>query len=448
MVSVLGKNGSGRSCAPAARPVGTIVAPHWRATDLPASFRLEHNAGVTSPGRLADNVVHFGRVLRAAGLPVGSDRIQLALQALPHAGFTSRRDFHATLRACLVSRAEHLDVFDQAFALFWRDPDLAGRMMALLLPKVQAARPPGAPPPPPEHRRLSEALYPHRPPPRQPAPDAPPPPLDIDMAMTFSERERLFRADFDTMTADEWRAALGVLRRLSPLFEPLRTRRMQRAARPGRIDLRATLRAQARGDASALRWRKPRTRPAPLVVLADISGSMSRYSRMLLHFAHALGHAEARVESFVFGTRLSRITKALKQRDPDIAIANVVREVQDWSGGTRIGQCLQAFNRHWARRVLPSNATLLVISDGLEHGAPDDPDCRRLAFEMERLHKSCRRLVWLNPLLRFAKFEPRAAGIRAMRLHVDAFLPAHNLESLADLAQALADPRTARARSS
>jgi uncharacterized protein len=231
------------------------------------------------------------------------------------------------------------------------------------------------------------------------------------------------------------------MKHLAPLFEPLLTRRMKRAPRPGQLDLRATLRAQARGAEGALRWRQQRERPAPLVVLADISGSMSRYSRMLLHFAHALGHAEARVESFVFGTRLTRITRLLKQRDPDIAIAQVVREVQDWSGGTRIHDCLEQFNRRWARRVLPSTATLLVISDGLEHGGPGDPDCKRLAFEMERLHKSCRRLVWLNPLLRFAKFEPRAAGIRAMRPHVDAFLPAHNLESLADLARALAAPR-------
>jgi uncharacterized protein with von Willebrand factor type A (vWA) domain len=165
---------------------------------------------------------------------------------------------------------------------------------------------------------------------------------------------------------------------------------------------------------------------------------MSRYSRMLLHFTHALGHAEARVESFVFGTRLTRTTRALRQRDPDIAVARVVREVQDWSGGTRITQCLHEFNRDWARRTLSGRATVLLISDGLEHGTPDDPRCEHLRFEMERLHKSCRRLVWLNPLLRFAAFQPRAAGIRAMLPHVDAFLPAHNLASLADLARVLA----------
>ncbi|WP_152543555.1 VWA domain-containing protein, partial [Methylibium sp. T29] len=195
-----------------------------------------------------------------------------------------------------------------------------------------------------------------------------------------------------------------------------------------------TVQAMARhGDGGPMHWRTPRTRPAPLVVLADISGSMSRYSRMLLHFAHAMGRSGLRVHSFVFGTRLTPISRLMAQRDPDLAVAQVVRRVDDWSGGTRITACLHDFNRHWSRRVLGGGATLLLISDGLEHGDTD-----ALRFEMERLHKSCRRLVWLNPLLRYAGFEPRAAGIRAMLPHVDHFLPAHNLDSLADLARVLA----------
>jgi uncharacterized protein with von Willebrand factor type A (vWA) domain len=191
-----------------------------------------------------------------------------------------------------------------------------------------------------------------------------------------------------------------------------------------------------------MRWRRPRTRPAPLVLLADISGSMSRYSRMLLHFAHALGHADARVESFVFGTRLTRTTRLLRSRDPDLAIGQVVRAVDDWSGGTRITQCLHEFNHRWARRVLGGSATVLLISDGLEHG-----DTEALSFEMDRLHKSCRRLIWLNPLLRFERFEPRAGGIKAMLPHVDRFLPAHNLDSLAQLVAVLAAPTPPRPRS-
>jgi uncharacterized protein with von Willebrand factor type A (vWA) domain len=390
----------------------------------------------TLPGHLAENVMHFGRVLRQAGLPLGTDRIALALTALQVAGLESRRDFHDTLAACFIDRAEHRELFEQAFVLFWRDPDLAGRMMALLLPRVQAKT--DAAPPPPENRRLGEALFPH-----QPNAPAPPQPeqIEIDASLTWNERELLRKADFETMTADEWHRARQMLHRLAPLFEPLATRRSERAPGPGRqarIDGRATLQAMARqgGDVWDMRWRRPRERPAPLLVLADISGSMSRYSRMLLHFTHAIGHGDARVESFVFGTRLTRTTRALRQRDPDIAVARVVREVQDWSGGTRISACLHEFNQRWARRVLSSRATVLLVTDGLEHGNTD-----ALSFEMERLHKSCRRLIWLNPLLRFDRFEPRAGGIKAMLPHVDRFLPAHNIDSLEQLAAVLAGAR-------
>lgn len=385
------------------------------------------------PGHLADNVMHFGRVLRQAGLPLGTDRIQLALTALQAAGLESRQDFHDTLAACLLDRVEHREIFEQAFHLFWRDPDLAGRMMAMLLPRVQAKEN-GTPPP--ENRRLGEALFPHQP----QAPEQPPPPeeLEVDAQFTWNERELLRKADFETMTADEWRQALAMLKRLAPLFEPLPSRRSEPAPRAGRPDARATLQAMARhgGELWEMRWRRLRQRPAPLVVLADISGSMSRYSRMLLHFTHTLGHADARVESFVFGTRLTRTTRSLRQRDPDIAVARVVREVEDWSGGTRISECLHQFNQRWARRVLNSRATLLLITDGLEHGHTGE-----LSFEMERLHKSCRRLVWLNPLLRFERFEPRAGGIKAMLPHVDRFLPAHNIASLEQLAEVLSGLR-------
>ncbi len=389
------------------------------------------------PGHLAENVMHFARVLRAAGMPVGTDRVQLALQALQVAGLESRRDFHAVLGACLLDRVEHRELFDQAFVLFWRDPDLMGRMRALLLPKVQLKD--GAAPPPPENRRLGEALFPHQP--QQPPPDEAPQQLEVNAQLTWNDREVLRKADFDTMTADEWREARRLLARMALVFEPLPTRRSRRAPRPGRADWRATLAGMARhgGELWDMRWRAPRSRPAPLVVLADISGSMSRYSRMLLHFAHALGHADARVESFVFGTRLTRTTRLLKSRDPDLAVSQVVRAVEDWSGGTRITTSLQEFNRRWARRVLSSRSTVLLISDGLEHG-----DTRALGFEMERLHKSCRRLIWLNPLLRFDQFEPRAGGIKAMLPHVDRFLPSHNLQSLAELVEVLCQSDTAR----
>lgn len=374
--------------------------------------------------------MHFARVLRAAGMPVGSDRVQLALQALQVTGLEQRGDFHAVLMACLLDRIEHRELFDQAFALFWRDPDLEGRMRALLLPQVQMK---DGTPPVPENRRLGEALFPRQ-------ADQPPPPegeqqLEIDAALTFNDREHLQKADFETMSADEWRQAQRLLHQLRLSFEPIRTRRSRPANHPGRADWRATLQGMARhgGDLWQLRWRQPRTRPAPLVLLADISGSMSRYSRMLLHFGHMLGHADARVESFVFGTRLTRTTRLLKSRDPDLAVGQVVHAVQDWSGGTRITTSLHDFNQRWARRVLSGQATVLLVSDGLEHG-----DTRALSFEMDRLHKSCRRLIWLNPLLRFSRFEPRAGGIKAMLPHVDRFMPVHNLHSLEQLVQVLA----------
>jgi uncharacterized protein with von Willebrand factor type A (vWA) domain len=386
----------------------------------------------TTPGHLAENVMHFARVLRSAGMAVGTDRVQLALQALRLAGLDSKRDFHAVLGTCMLDRIEHKELFDQAFELFWRDPDLEGRLRALLLPKVRAQQ--GLRPEQRENRRLGDALFP------SPRPDAQPQPqeeMQFDAAFTVSDNEVLRKADFDTMSADEWRAARRALAQMRWVFEPLPTRRGERSLRAGRVDWRATLQTMARhgGELGEMRWRRPRPLPAPMVVLADISGSMSRYSRMLLHFAHALGHAEARVESFVFGTRLTRTTRLLKSRDPDVAVAQVVRAVEDWSGGTRITTCLHEFNQRWARRAVSSRTTVLLISDGLEHG-----DTRALSHEMERLAKSCRRMIWLNPLLRFDRFEPKAAGIRAMLPHVDRFLPVHNLDSLERLVHVLGSP--------
>ncbi len=386
-----------------------------------------------APGHLAENVMHFARVLRSAGVSVGTDRVQLALQALRLAGFDSRRDFHAVLSTCMLDRIEHKDLFDQAFELFWRDPDLEGRMRAMLLPKVRAQA--ALAPEQRENRRLGDALFPNPRPGQQPL--QPDEQVQFDAAFTMSDRELLNKADFDTMSADEWHAARRALAQMRWVFEPLPTRRQAGSPRAGRVDWRATLRGMGRagGELWGLRWRRPRPLPAPMVVLADISGSMSRYSRMLLHFAHALGHAEARVESFVFGTRLTRITRLLKSRDPDIAVAQAVKAVDDWSGGTRITTCLHEFNQRWARRALSSRTTVLLISDGLEHGDTD-----ALSREMERLAKSCRRLIWLNPLLRFDRFQPKAAGIRAMLPHVDRFLPVHNLESIEQLVRLLGQP--------
>jgi hypothetical protein len=380
-------------------------------------------------GHLSDNVLHFARVLRGAGLPVGTDRALLALEALRVAGVESRRDFHATLRSCLIDRGEHRALFDQAFEIFWKDPDLLGQMMRMLLPKAPGRAADGVAGG--GNRRLAEALS-RRTHAVQETPQ-------LLATPSWSERERLRSIDFDTMTSDEWLAARRMVAALDPFLARRVTRRFGPHDRGARIDLRRLLRNAARsgGQVCELPRARARTRSAPLSVIVDISGSMTRYSRMFLHFIHALASgpraAELRIHAFVFGTRLTPITRHVRARDPDEAIARVARAVADWSGGTRIGDCLHDFNRLWARRVLPGNSTVLLVTDGLERG-----DVNRLARETERLGKSCRQLIWLNPLLRYDGFEPRALGVAAMLPHVHRFLPAHNLQSLERLAEILA----------
>ncbi len=390
-------------------------------------------------GHLAENVLHFARVLRTAGLPVGTDRALLALQALQAAGIRSRTDFQATLRACLIDRAEHRGLFDQAFHVFWRDPDLLGQVLRLLLPQIGAKAAPALSALA-QNRRLAEALsVPTARSPTAPASER----HEIDASFTWSDRERLRKTDFESMTTAEWAAARRMVAAIEPLFMRIATRRYAPATRGARFDLRRLLRDTARhgGDVAALPRRTRRTRPEPLVVINDISGSMSRYSRMFLHFAHAVANgrkaADRRLQAFVFGTRLTRITRQLKMRDPDEAIAGVVRVVDDWAGGTRIARCLKEFNHKWARRVLTGRPTVLLVTDGLEHA-----EIELLSEATERLAKSCRRLIWLNPLLRYDAFEPKARGIRAMLPHVDRFVPVHSIESLENLAHALsAAPR-------
>lgn len=378
---------------------------------------MNTQAAAAETGRLAENLLHFARVLRQAGLAVGTDRVLLAQRAVALAGLQRRDDLHAVLCATLLDRHAHRPLFDAAFAAFFdtaRQPDASP---GLPLPSPAAAAPPA-----------QASGHPGA------QPDAAPT-LALAPALGWSERERLHKADFDSLSPDDWAQALRLLRRLPMQAPPLPSRRWQRATAPGRPDWRATLAQMGRsgGELLGWRWRRRREQPAPLVVLADISGSMQRYTQVLLHFAHALGQARPRVESFVFGTRLTRTTHALRQREPERALAQVAAAADDWSGGTRIADSLAAFNRHWARRVLQGRATVLLITDGLEQG-----DATALGQEMAALRARSRRLLWLNPLLRFEAFQPRAAGIRAMRPHCDAFLPVHNLDSLAALVRVLA----------
>lgn len=384
-------------------------------------------------GRLAENVLHFVRVLRNTGLPLGPAKVLDALSAVEAVGLDNRSDFRAALASVLVSRHEHLWLFDQAFDLFWRDPKLLEKMLAALLPKVHARtgeREPEAEMP----ARLAEALLPIGKPKQEPDQRE----VELDAALTFSSRELLRKRDFATMTADELAQVKAMLARLVLPLPEIVVRRTVPAQRGHAVDLRATMRRMTgpAGAVSPLRRRTRRKVPPPLVVLCDISGSMDRYARMLLHFLHAIANDRHRVHVLTFGTQLTNITRHLKHRDVDVALAKVTGAVADWSGGTRIGASLATFNRRWSRRLLGQNAVVLLISDGLDADAGAG-----LGFEMERLAKSCARLVWLNPLLRYAGFEARPAGIRAMLPHVDDFLPVHNLQSLTDLAEALSARR-------
>ena len=384
-------------------------------------------------GRLAENVMHFARLLRAAGLRIGPDRVVDCVSALETAGahqFPLRReDWYWTMSAVLLSRNEQRPIFDQAFRIFWRDPKLAERMMQLMLPQAygRAGKPEQQ-----QSQRLTDALFSQKEEPNKESEK-----LELEARLTFSSREVLSRMDFDTMSAAELAQAKKMLSELRLPLPLIRTRRYKTARNGKAVDLRKTLRETMRegGDLIPLVRSAPIELHPPLVVLCDISGSMNPYSRMFLHFLHAVTNDRDRVTVFVFGTRLTNITRQLRHRDVDVAMARVADAIKDWSGGTRIGHSLREFNWKWARRVLAQNACILLVSDGLDREAGEG-----LGEEMERLAKSCHRLVWLNPLLRYDKFEARPAGVRAMLPHVDLFLPVHNLKSLVDLAKTLSRP--------
>ncbi len=391
-------------------------------------------AGPTSPaggggkekdGRLAENILYFARALRAAGMPVGPGAVLDALTALQVAGVGTRVDFYATLHAVFVKRHEHSVLFDQTFRIFFRQRGLIEKMMAAMLPETL----PSAPKPPEAGaQRIRDALFPGMDDREQEKE------IEVDAWLTVSDREVLRKKDFAQMTAAEILAAKDAIARLTLPLDLVRTRRLTPNQHGHRVDLRRTLRAsmKAGGAVIDLKYLGPRKKEPPIVALLDISGSMSQYTRLFLHFLHAITDARKRVTTFLFGTRLTNVTRAIRERDPDEALAACGASVADWAGGTRIASSLHAFNKHWARRMLGQGAVVLLITDGLERDGGET-----LAFEMDRLHRSCRRLIWLNPLLRFGGFEARAKGIKTMLPFVDELRPIHNLESMGELVRAL-----------
>ena len=400
-----------------------------------AALSLPQPAG--PGGALAGNLVAFGRMLRRAGLPVGPSEILAGAAALECVEIGDKAQAHAALRATMVHKHEHFLLFDHAFGLFWRDPEAGKHAAAMAL--LDGFKEP--PKPPPASRRLAEAMRGDRPEP--PKPPEPKEEEQLDLTFTVSERERLQSLDFEAMSAAEIAQAKEEIRRLTLPLDARPTRRF-RADHTGPLaDLRLTVRESLRsgGEILDIARRRRVVRTPPLVVLCDISGSMSRYAQILLHFIHAVTNDRDRVHSFLFGTRLTNVTRQLKHRDPEAAFEMVSHAVPDWSGGTRIGESLARFNQLWSRRVLGQGAVVLLITDGL-----DREGAHGLAEATDRLRRSCRRLIWLNPLLRYAGFQPKSLGIRAMLPHVDEFRPVHNLASLRELVAALSDRHAGRGR--
>ena len=382
-------------------------------------------------GSLAENIMLFARLLRATGMPVGTGSVLNAIRAVSLIGIESQQDLHTVLLCQFVSRREQMPVFDQTFALFWRNPKLMEKLMGAMLPTLQSDQDQH-----PLIRRLGEALSSGN----TQSSGQDEEQVELQANLSASESEILQSRDFEQMSKSELQVAKKMLKHLKLPVKPIQTRRHKASVSRAHIDMRRTMQNSLRNrELIPLQFKRQITRPPAIIVLCDISGSMAQYSRMFLHFMHAMTNNGDRVHSFLFGTRLTNISRYLRNKDVDLALEETAKAVEDWSGGTRIGFCLKQFNQHWSRRMLGQGAVVILLTDGLDRG--EGPE---LGKQMERLSKSCRQLVWLNPLLRYKKFEPRAEGVRIMLPYVDVFRSAHNINSLAEL-PALLNPSKAQA---
>ena len=400
-------------------------------TAAPVPVNLHTAPADAGDGAILPNLLLFGETLRRLGLDFGTANmldLVRAAEFIPIGG--SRNDFRLAARALLVHRQSDLALFDEAFQVFWRRP-AHGRSMRDLRSMGE------------ERRYRTPRITPHR----EDTADGPPaddfPPDDagdrqpvVDLQRAFSAREVLRQRDFAEYTLPEVAAAQEMMAELAWDLGRRRTRRLARSDRMsgGAVDLRRSMRRNLPygGEMLELSRRRRKTRPRPLVLICDVSGSMERYTRMLLHFVHTVAISGQPVEAFLFATRLTRITRQLSHRGVDRAVSEVARAVPDWAGGTRIGEAIKAFNYGWARRTLRSGAITLIISDGWDRGEPS-----LLSTEMARLQRSCHRLIWLNPLLGSPDYQPLTRGMQAALPYVDDFLPAHNLHSLQELARHL-----------
>jgi uncharacterized protein with von Willebrand factor type A (vWA) domain len=372
-------------------------------------------------GHLLEHVLAFTYLLREMGVGVSPGEALELVRALAYVPIVSRDDFRAAARCTLIRRHEDLPLFDAAFAYFWRTRSSDPLMMALPVMKL-----PAKPLRLPRRPRGDDASGAGEPPEQE---------EQIEIMLSYSPGEALRSKDFGTFSWEEVQACKALLNTLEWRIELRKTRRKRATRRVGtQIDMRRVLRRNLRygGEPVELAWRAPRMHQRPLVVLCDISGSMDRYSRILLQFVYTISNGLHDVEAFVFGTRLTRITRLLRARDIDDAVGMVSKQVVDWSGGTRIGETLKDFNYHWGRRVLGRGPVVLLISDGWDRGDP-----QLLSHEIARLQRSCHRLIWLNPLLGSRDYQPLTQGMQAALPFVDDFLPVHNLLSLEQLGERL-----------
>lgn len=379
----------------------------------------------------ADHVVAFGRVLRRLGFTIGPAQLMVALEAVDRVGVKHKEDVKHALQACLVSRREERELFDQAFKLFWKAPTKFPKVMQWLLQQTQIPVKASAG----GYHRIQEALREHsKPKPKKRSEQTSESEIELEQIVTYSPTEILRQKDFAAFTNADIAAAKQYMARFRWPIPPYQSRRWISANSGPRLDVRATIKAGNRhaGEIVQLAHFAKKKKPRPVVLICDISGSMERYAQMLLHFMHLLTADKRKVESFVFGTRMSRITQLLKHQDVDAALTAVSREVLDWAGGTKMGEAIKAFNYTWLRRVMKSNSVVLVISDGWDRG-----DSTLLAREMQRLRRSCHQLIWLNPLMGYNNYEPLTQGMQAALPYVDHLLPVHNLVSLEQLTKVL-----------
>ena len=389
--------------------------------------------GDARAGKLAANITAFGRTLRRAGVPVDAARIALAQQAVQVVGVDRKLDVGAALEAVLISGEQDRAVFRELFDVFFRDPEVANKLLAQMLPSAE-----GKADPPRQRPRVREALAPNRKAPAM-APQAPDKEIDFDAAMTASDLARIKQADFNQLTGSEFRLVERLARDIRLPVPHLPSRRVRSGTRGARVHWARTLQGAAHtgGEIMQLRRLQRRRQPLPLLVLVDVSGSMERYARLLLAFLHAATRSvdgqRIRRDVFAFGTHLTDLTPAFNLLDTDAMLAAASSAIHDYAGGTRLGDSLASLRQRHARRLVGRRTLVLIVSDGLDTGEPPD-----LARELQWLKRHSCRVLWLNPLLRFDAYTPSARGAAVLHAAADGMLAVHNIERLQDLAAGIA----------